>query len=235
MPFFFFLRQAQYKLWSLLLWGRPRLQRSLSCICASPGRRPGAGGGTTSKHPSPGDRCHSHGRQPRPFISVLGRNAVQRPINYSLSICRVLAGAAGASLPRRCWEGPLPGTGVLSRCFPCWKGFRCCPECEGFADLTACNLTPGLETPPEATPGPVPRSSVPRTGCNHLLAGQPWPERSGSQQISPASLSICKKKKKKNPKIYSWQLSWVEKKNMLLFTSILNFGFFFFSCNRGCQ
>lgn len=66
-------------------------------------------------------------------------------------------------------KGPLPGPAV-PRVVSFLEGVQVLPRArEGFADPAACNLTPGLETPL----GPVPRSSVPRTGCNHLLAGQP--------------------------------------------------------------
>jgi len=65
-------------------------------------------GGATSEHPSAGAGGHGHGREPRAFTSVLSRNAVWGLINSSPSICRLLAGAAGAGVAPRP-GGPFAG------------------------------------------------------------------------------------------------------------------------------
>lgn len=49
-----------------------------------------------------------------------------RLINSSPSICRLLAGAAGASLPP-CQESPLPGAAVLSRVLSFPERFKMLP------------------------------------------------------------------------------------------------------------
>lgn len=119
----------------------------------------------------------------------------------------------------------MPAAAALRRVFSFLDRFQVPPGArEGFADPAAHQLTAGLETPPKAALGPVPDSSVPRTGCNRLLAGQPGPERSGSQLISPASLSVCKK----TPMIYSRQLSWAEKKTCCSLRLFLILFYFFF-------
>lgn len=135
-------------------------------------------------------------------------------------------GAAGAPQPR--WEGPLLG--------PSWgvsllERVQVPPRAqEGFADSAACGFIPGLAAPPEAALGLVPAPLSPAQAVSASWQDSPGPS-APAPSVFPRPCPVLGK----TPAIYSRQLDWLEKKNMLLF--VLKSGFFFCVCasKRGCQ